>query len=542
MLERALLAYHSARHMKPAQLARRVLVGLRRRLGLTHWTRLPATPDELGSRIAPDVDFPGHDPWNSRRSLLEGRFCFQRQEVPLGWPPDWTAPGLPLLWQYSLHYFGYLYLLAPEERLLLCEDWSRKNPVGKTVGWYPYPTSLRIVNWCKAGISTPALLDSLYRQAAYLHRNLELYSPANHLIENIKALLFAGYYHQAGEADAWIDKAFRLLRREIPIQVLSDGGYFERSPMYHAIMLEAFLDILNIMPPEHADRALLSDAVTGMSDFLLSVTHPDGNIALFNDATQEMALPAAELLQYVHQITGHEAQKKHCFSETGFFVHEAPDVYLIIDGGPIGPDFLPAHAHADIFSYELAVRGRPMVVDTGVYQYASGPMRQFVRKTSSHNTVSIDGVDQVECWHSFQVGRRQAPREVSFREDGDKAHFHGTFDGYAELIGDAISHQRSIACHARKRRIEITDDVRGRGTHKAESHIHLHPEVHVTQTENGFVLQHGETTCTLAIKEGRASLDSGWYCPTLGLQLRNHVVRVESEGLLPLRIRYIIEY
>jgi uncharacterized heparinase superfamily protein len=528
--------------MKPAQLVRRVLVGLRRRFGLSHWTRLPAVPAELEGRIAPAVGFSGRDPWNDRESLLQGRFCFLRREVPLGWPPDWTADGLPLLWQYNLHYFDYLHLLAPEERLQLCEDWNRNNPMGKTVGWYPYPTSLRIVNWCKMGIRTPELLSSLYRQAAYLYRNLELYNPGNHLLENAKALLFAGYYLQAAEASAWVNKALRLLRREIPIQVLRDGGYFERSPMYHAIMLESFLDILNVMPREHADRALLLDAVTRMSDFLLSVTHPDGNIALFNDATQEIAPPTAELLDYVHQITGHQAQKKQSFAETGYFVHEGPDVYLIIDGGPIGPDYLPAHAHADIFSYELTLRGRPMVVDTGVYQYISGPMREFVRKTSAHNTVSVDGVDQVECWHSFQVGRRWAPRDVSFRKDGDETHFRGTFDGYAKLIGDAIRHQRSIVCHARKRTIEITDDLQGRGTHTAESRIHLHPDVDVTQRENGFVFQRGETTCTLDIKEGQASLSPGWYCPALGLQLRNDVVLLKSEGPLPLRIRYIIEY
>jgi len=514
----------------------------RRRLGLSRWTRLPATPSRLEGRITPTVDFLTGDPWNHRESMLAGRFCFLRHEVPLGWPPDWSAPGLSLLWQYNLHYFRYLPLLRDEERLQLCEDWSENNPVGKTVGWYPYPTSLRIVNWCKAGMNTPELLASLYRQAAYLYRNLEFHCLGNHLLENAKALLFAGYYLQAGEARAWIDKALRILRHEIPEQILADGGDFERSPMYHAIVLEAILDILNIIPPEHPDRPLLADAAARMSDFLLSVTHPDGNIALLNDATQEVAAPTAELLDYAHRVTGHQAQKKSSFPETGYFIHDRPEVYLIIDGGPIAPDYVPAHAHADIFSYELTLRGRPVVVDTGVYEYAPGPLREMVRKTAAHNTVSVDGVDQAECWHSFQVGRRWPPRDVSYSMEGDVAHFSGTFDGYARLIGDAICHRRSITSDARKRTIEVTDDVQGRGIHTAESRIHVHPNLKVAKTENGFVFHNGQTTCTLEVRAGCASLDRGCYCPLMGLQLPNDVILIKSQGALPLRTSYVVTY
>ncbi|NLE38575.1 MAG: hypothetical protein GX621_11170, partial [Pirellulaceae bacterium] len=503
---------------------------------------MPPIPVELQGGFTTAVPFLTHDPWNSRESLLEGRFCFQRREESLGWPPEWNAPDLPLLWRYTLHYFSYLSLLSEAEQIAICTDWVENNPWGRTVGWYPYPTSLRIVNWCKAGLKTPRLLESLYHQAAYLYRNLELYNPGNHLLENARALIFAGYYLQSGEAHAWISRALRLLRREIPIQVLDDGGYFERSPMYHAIMLEGFLDILNILPLDHADRPLLLDAAMRMSDFLASTCHPDGNIALFNDATQETAPRPASILGYASRITGHRAMKRSTFAETGFFVYENSSVYLIIDGGPIGPDYLPAHAHADIFSYELSVGGQPFIVDTGVFQYAAGPMRELVRKTSAHNTVSVDEMDQVECWHSFQVGRRWPPRDVTFRESKEMAVFRGTYDGYAKLIGDEISHHRTITCHAQENTIEVADIVEGHGLHASESRIHLHPEVVVVQTENALVFWHGETWCRLEVCEGESSLGTGLYCPALGLQLRNQVVRINAKGPLPLRMHYRLTY
>ena len=34
--------------------------------------------------------------------------------------------------------------------------------------------------------------------------------------------------------------------RELPEQILADGGHFELSPMYHALVLEDLLDLVNI--------------------------------------------------------------------------------------------------------------------------------------------------------------------------------------------------------------------------------------------------------------------------------------------------------
>lgn len=35
----------------------------------------------------------------------------------------------------------------------------------------------------------------------------------------------------------------------------------------------------------------------------------------------------------------------------------------------IGPDYIPGHAHADTFNYELRIDGVPFIVDTGISTY-----------------------------------------------------------------------------------------------------------------------------------------------------------------------------
>lgn len=77
-------------------------------------------------------------------------------------------------------------------------------------------------------------------------------------------------------------------------QILPDGGHFERSPMYHATLLEDLLDLVQlgarwlglVAEPELADwRA----TARRMLRWLHVMTHPDGGIAFFNDAALGIA-------------------------------------------------------------------------------------------------------------------------------------------------------------------------------------------------------------------------------------------------------------
>src|SRR5437764_1445792 len=124
------------------------------------------------------------------------------------------------------------------------------------VGWEPYPLSLRIVNWLKflirnaeraetlgEGRTLQTLIASLRLQALALEVGLETHLLANHLMKNIKALMFAGALLDGPESSRWWEKGEKLLRRELGEQILADGGHFERSPMYHAETLEDLMDI-----------------------------------------------------------------------------------------------------------------------------------------------------------------------------------------------------------------------------------------------------------------------------------------------------------
>src|SRR5262249_44187911 len=160
--------------------------------------------------------------------------------------------------------------------------------------------------------------------------------------------------------------------------------------------------------------------------------------------------PAA-LLDFLGRLTGGAAPAAppgaFALPEAGYFgTHDAGGHYLVCDAAPIGPDHLPGHAHGDIFSFELSLAGRRVVVDAGVFGSEADERRRFARSTRAHNTVEIDGEDQAEFWAAFRVARRGRPRDVVFRALPRGFRLEGWHDGYARLRG-APRHARRFAWH-----------------------------------------------------------------------------------------------
>ena len=537
------------RHLRPVQLVGRVAGEGKRRLGLV---RAPAPPEGfLPAGLQPRVPFPHHDPWNTPGDLRAGRFTFLGDTRALGFPPDWAAADAPLLWQFNLHYHQFLHLLAPAEQANLARYWAEHNPPGTPVAWHPYPTALRVLAWTKAGFGvlgsgTPGLARSLYQQAGHLYRGLETYHPGNHLLENARALVLAGRWAgDQGEGPAWLRRGLRILLRETPDQVLPDGAYFERSPMYHQLMLEAYLDVLNVHPLGDRATAPLRDAAMRMAGHLQALLHPDGSLPLFNDAAEEIAPPPADTLAYAQAVLGETAPPRAAYPHAGVFVLQAPGAHVVCDAGPVGPDHLPAHAHADIFSFEASFGGLPFVTDTGVFEYAAGARRQHDRSTAAHNTVGIDGLDQAECWASFRVARRFPPEQVRYEERGPARRLSGVFSGWSTLVGDGIVHRRAFELEPG--RLVIADDVTGAGQHRVEARVHLHPEVTLEEQGGGaFVLVRQGVRVAVQVDGGAARVERSRYSPRFGAAIDRPCLVIGAPAAqpvaLPVRFRCTFSY
>ena len=611
-LAKALRLWHTVRWLKPVQVYGRV------------WFRVARPKPDL--RPAPRVRVPV-GPWaqparreQSLVSATQLRFLGEERDLDAH---GWDDKGLAKLWRYNQHYFDDLCAVGAADRSAwhraLIARWMRECPPAVGTAWEPYPMSLRIVNWIKwlrAGNEpVEGMLDSLAAQVRFLGRRLEWHLLGNHLFVNAKALVVAGLFFEGEEADAWRERGWRILRAEIPEQILADGGQFERSPMYHALAVEDMLDLLNAMQSyarvcDAADEARVRERLASMRAFLAAVCHPDGEVAFFNDSAQGVAPTRAELEGYAVglglpvQVTrglpiqdrglpvqdrglpvqdrglpvqdhGLPVQDRGLpvqvvgLQPSGVVRVDVPShgVAAIMDVGPVGPDYLPGHAHADTLSFELSVAGQRVLVNSGVSQYGLGPERLRQRGTAAHNTVTVDGADSSEVWGGFRVARRAGASLVSAEAcdaiapgnaSGVRAVVEAQHDGFTRMarggvhrrlwrfhevgglpvqssVGAGLPVQSGPACelglpvHAQLG-LTVQDRLESRGV--VESHWHFAPGIELEVSDGDRIL----TATGLGFQFRFAAEGAVWrvarstYHPRFGVSVPNWKAIARFEG------------
>jgi uncharacterized heparinase superfamily protein len=453
----------------------------------------------------------------------------------------WNDAALEKLWLYNLHYFDDLNAQDAPARAgwhgALIARWISENPPTSGNGWEPYPTSLRMVNWIKwlaaGNVPSPAMSSSLVLQAGWLASRLERHLLGNHLFANAKALVFAGLYFEGAQAASWLANGLKIIFKELPEQVLSDGGNFERSPMYHAIFLEDLLDLINAV---QCWPGLLSDAHVAywretagrMLSWLIGMTHPDGEFALFNDAAFGVAPTGVELLGYAGRVgvgspmAAADAKVTH-FAESGYVRMQTYEALALLDVAPIGPDYLPGHAHADTLSFEFSVFGQRVVVNGGTSCYGLGPDRLRERGTAAHSTVEVAGANSSEVWGGFRVARRAYPFDLEVQPDSD--HVACSHNGYTRLSGAPV-HRRAWQMNGDS--LKVLDTVRG-GDHTALARYILHPAIQVAavNVNTWHLTLAGGQRLLLVVQAGHGRLESASFSPEFGKQLHTQSFVIE---------------
>lgn len=562
--DRSLLYARTARHLRPAQIAHRSLRKLQ--------SILPFPSEDDGFPFGFEAER-----WSNLREVLQGwgpldptatlacaenvvagRFDFVGTRLHLT-EIDWHGRYRSHLWSYHLHYFDYgrdlawAYQETADPRFLqafqhLAEDWIEHAKPGRGDGWSPYPLSLRVVNWIYAALLfgtsleepfSTRLLGSIHRQLRWLERHLELDLLANHLIKNLKALTIGGLAFQDEAADRWRKEAVPHLWRQVLEQVLPDGAHFERSPMYHAIVLADLLEVLDLMrgASEEVPKAVV-ERVDRMIEAMGVLCRPDGTLHLFNDSAQNFAPSRRWLDGMSILIRGKsiplEGGSVHLGHGSFFgFVDADSGARLVIDAGEPRPSYQPGHAHCGALGFELDLYGESVVVDSGVSGYDGDPLREYVRSTRAHSTVMIDGKEQSEVWATFRMGRRTRVRFAQQRFTPIDYQF----------VGECVPYHDRRARHLRTIERDssgayaINDQVIGARGKRITSFLHLHPDCDLEREGEVLHVRRGPLTFSVRIHgvdrwqivQGQREPAQGWYCPQFGLRIPAPAVVMEID-------------
>jgi len=459
-----------------------------------------------------------------------GRFTFLNETRDLGSPVCWETPGAARLWTYHLHYLEWAWSFAshPDQAWArsafseLWRSWELSAPFGRGDQWSPYVASLRA--WALCGVYKP-LIDgsdvqpsidtSLAQHARFLRWHLEYDVGGNHLVKNLKALVGLGVF--LGD-ETLTSIGVQGLERQLGIQVLSDGGHYERSPSYHCQVLGDLLEVAGLLAAAGGPHVGgLTDAIEAMRTWLGLMLLPDGDVPLFNDCVL-VGRPRLALLR-----PGPAAcDPLTVLGASGYVVIRPSDrLHLVADVGDPCPPDLPAHAQADCLSFELAVDAWRFIVDPGTSTYAPGHQRAYERSTAAHNTVSVDGADQTEVWAIFRAARLARGRLERAEDDGHTVTVTASHDGYRRLLGSPV-HRRTWAVSAD--RVEISDEILGRGVHRVESRIHF-------AASKGTGVAWSEPS-DLHVAEASAQHATGF-----GVLSPGHMVSAAWQGELPVTMR-----
>jgi hypothetical protein len=410
-------------------------------------------------------------------SYENSEFTMLNLSKKFGLKIDWNFAEYGKLWTYNLTYFEYL---GNKEDVNLIYDFIENIYIIKD-GLEPFPISIRGINWIKFltkyEIKDKKIDDSLYAQYYILLDNLEYHLLGNHLLENGFSLLFGAYYFQD---EMLYKKAVEILNKELDEQILDDGGHFELSPMYHQLMLFRVLDCINLVQNNSWKKEELLIFLEGKASLMLgwlkSISYENGKIPLLNDSANKIAPSFLELFDYASRLNVDMIVKD--LKQSGYRKIKKANFECLVDVGEVGASYISGHAHADTFNFELYIKDKPFIVDTGISTYNYSKRRNNERSTKAHNTVEINKQNSSEIWSGFRVANRANIIKLIEEQDFIQA----THDGYKKKFG--ILHTRKWIF--KENYIIIKDSFNK--CCNAIARLHFHPNVTENEMRERIIL------------------------------------------------------
>jgi uncharacterized heparinase superfamily protein len=519
--------WHFARHIPLSQIAARFALVARRK-----WeTRFSPVRYQAGSvGFCQPMPQPLFAPravsaWQTGQGL---RFRFVGREIEM---PDGIAWRMPVsdpatqLWRMNLHYMEWLEGLERDAGVAAIRSWIAGNPPYTSESWSDswnsYALSLRVVCWlqflARHHVDTANdIAGSLAEQLDFLMRHLETDIGGNHLIKNVKALLWGAASLDAPQSGAWMAKGKALLVAEVARQILPDGMHYERSPSYHA---QVFADLIEC---HHAlgDASRLTPLLEKMAGATAMLAHPDGGPAQFNDSGLTMAYVPTECLAIYAQVMGQATVRAQSLPDAGYHAFHGDSLTVIADGGLIGPNDLPAHAHGDIGSFELSAGPHRMIIDQGVFEYVDGSKRRKSRATASHNTVALGDHDQADFFGAFRCGKR--PAQVDAKSE-DKGTGHRLILQWPAAFDFQVKASRCFDFAGDQ--VTITDTIDRDAGLPVSSALLLHPACSITVNgTQAHVIRDG-WALAISASHQLESEPAVWW-PDMGVEVPTHRLRL----------------
>jgi hypothetical protein len=468
--------------------------------------------------------------------------------------------------------------------------WIKENPCQFGINWFSVlEIAVRVISWSLAfyffrdstaftDAAAKAFVKSLYQQTRFLryHLTLNWQVQNNWLIGQAVGLVTVGaLFPEFSESRDWVETGLQLLEREVRLQISPDGVNREQATGYHRFVLDLLLLIVILGRRGAFPRSMtIERVVEAMLDYALYAMDPQGRLPQLGDTDEGWGFSFNESADYwdvrawlaVGAVLFHRPEFKFAsqgFSEEAFWLlgeaglsayrtmedripsHSSfsfdqgghyilkdnwtPESdFLIIKSGEfgLGGDGFCAHAHCDLLSFVLWIRGKPVIVDSGTFTYL-GAWRNRFRLTSAHNTVRIDGSDQAVPINDFFWS--QVPRATCEHHNGQSVRAILP-DIRGVRVEREIHHPVSGVWH-------IEDSLSGEGEHAIEWFFHFAPDLslRLDDLSESLVVEERDSPYLIITPppDVRLDISSGWYSSRYGHKEPNPLLVAAWRGTMP---------
>jgi asparagine synthase (glutamine-hydrolysing) len=437
------------------------------------------------------------------------RNCFSGERAPahLHWSEinEFQFGDIKVIWEPSRFGFAYdlvrAYWRTGDERYpqmfwQLVEDWADQNPPHAGVNWKcGQEIALRVMAWLfglygflESPVTTAARVATLAQMVAVsgmrIEANLDyaLSQRNNHGISEGVGLWTIGLqFPEFKQSCRWVDLGRQVLEQSAGDLIYADGSFAQHSVNYHRLMLHDYLWALRLgeihgqpFSSRLRERVYLAwnwlfqiqDEVTGR---VPNYGHNDGALVLpLNNCDYRDFRPVLQAVHYfctgsrnyppgpwdedllwlfgAEALTSnppvHPERTALQADQGGYYTLRSRDGFAVVRCAT----FLHRPAQADMLHLDLWWRGQNVALDAGTYSYnAPAPWNNSLAHTACHNTVTVDGLDQMTragrfLWLPWLKSRliRCDPGAA-----GSLGHWEGEHDGY-ERLKPPVSYRRAI--------------------------------------------------------------------------------------------------
>ena len=541
------------------------------------------------------------DLFGGSEKTLSNQFTFQARsqtfQEEIGWESHPSAA-----WRAELHAFDYGLDLALNYRIsgeagyarhlrYLIAHWISANPPGKGSGWMMGPLARRVRNWILAAdlarqdwesdaVFFKLVKQSLALQATFLHRYAPSFTFTEAALDTARALLLAGKCFEGKKGNELWSAGRTILLNEIDYQFISSGSHAESRPAAQLNLAQAVIEFLifsskNDGEDQDDERRFFKEKLGEILKAIEGILLPDRTLPLFGPAPDSSVDDMAELFAIAavllkepvwknlagkfgvlpYMLLGESGKTDfdhlpEAQSKTGTASNPQCALYRLSNTGGsaiVINGRLPRTRvdHQDGLTYELAIRGQRVVVDSGAFAGSYGTSEKYFSSARAHNVLLVNGNGP----HHGSSHQFHPPAELCELADGSM----GSRLTQRGLPFPGVAHQRAWYCLGEKNCV-ILDRLDGKRRHSAVSLIHFYPTFEIELRDNSaLVLSHSLNLTVFPLGPPRQAHPKmfatrgdhpefpGWYAPESGMKFPASVLRLEWKDFsLPFVGGYLI--